>query len=319
MIFSEVYSLYYQAVQKLLRAILERRRRDPKHKITEKEAREIIGEASFAESFISILSAIRKEEWQVMNKDFDTPLRHPSDLPLTLLEKRWLKTMMADERMKLFTEDIQGLTEVEPLYCPEDIHHMDKAADADDFSDLRYIEHFRLLMRAIEERQLLRIAFLTAQGYAKEGIYLPQKLEYSIRDVKFRLIAQKSGSDGIVSAVQVRINLSRIRSCTLAKIPVSIQMPIRQEIKKKVILLLMDRRNALERAMIHFAHFEKSTEKIDEEHYEIVLYYYAMDESEVLIRILSFGPMIQVLAPNDFREQIRERLRRQVKLWKDVG
>ena len=43
----------------------------------------------------------------------------------------------------------------------------------------------------------------------------------------------------------------------------------------------------------------------------MTLHYYREDETEVLIRIISFGPMIRVVAPESFIEQIRERLDKQ--------
>ena len=55
----------------------------------------------------------------------------------------------------------------------------------------------------------------------------------------------------------------------------------------------------------------KETEKVDEIHYRIRLYYYTDDETELVIRILSFGPMLRVLGPERFTEKIRERIIKQ--------
>ena len=41
------------------------------------------------------------------------------------------------------------------------------------------------------------------------------------------------------------------------------------------------------------------------------IYYDRTDETELLIDILSFGPVVQVLGPASFLEQIKERVRRQ--------
>ena len=71
---------------------------------------------------------------------------------------------------------------------------------------------------------------------------------------------------------------------------------------------LYDRRNALERVLMHFAHFEKQAEKIAEDKYRVTVSYHKDDEAEIVIRILSFGPMIKVTAPNRFAELIKERL-----------
>ena len=56
---------------------------------------------------------------------------------------------------------------------------------------------------------------------------------------------------------------------------------------------------------------EKEAEKLDEKHYRISVVYDKDDETEMVIRILSFGPMIKVTAPQHFVELIKQRLIRQ--------
>ena len=80
---------------------------------------------------------------------------------------------------------------------------------------------------------------------------------------------------------------------------------------------IIDVRNALERAMLHFANYEKETRQISDTVYHMKCSYNKSDETEVLIRILSFGPMLRVLEPASFVKQINERLLRQAKLIKD--
>ena len=74
---------------------------------------------------------------------------------------------------------------------------------------------------------------------------------------------------------------------------------------------LYDTRNALERAMLHFSDLEKETERIDDRRYRITLHYRQGDETEILIRILSFGPVLKVIEPEGMVAQIRERLAKQ--------
>jgi predicted DNA-binding transcriptional regulator YafY len=52
-------------------------------------------------------------------------------------------------------------------------------------------------------------------------------------------------------------------------------------------------------------------EKIDKIYYELHLTYDFEDETELLIRILSFGPFVEVLEPLSLREQIIDRLKAQ--------
>lgn len=84
-----------------------------------------------------------------------------------------------------------------------------------------------------------------------------------------------------------------------------------------VTVLLTDERNALERAMLHFSHLEKVTERLDEKHYRLQLMYNKSDETEMVIRILSFGPLLRVQEPAGFIELLRCRLRKQLALRAD--
>ena len=51
--------------------------------------------------------------------------------------------------------------------------------------------------------------------------------------------------------------------------------------------------------------------KLDEKHYRVSLFYEKDDETELVIRILSFGPMIKVVEPDSFVNLIKRRLMRQ--------
>ena len=77
---------------------------------------------------------------------------------------------------------------------------------------------------------------------------------------------------------------------------------------------LYDTRKALERAMLHFSDMEKETVFLGEGHYRIKLKYRASDETEMLIRILSFGPVLRVTQPESIAELLRGRIERQLEL-----
>ena len=62
---------------------------------------------------------------------------------------------------------------------------------------------------------------------------------------------------------------------------------------------------------MHFAHFEKRVERVDARHYLLHVTYDPSDETEMVIRTLSFGPLVEAVAPNAFRELMIERLQRQ--------
>ena len=131
---------------------------------------------------------------------------------------------------------------------------------------------------------------------------MPEYLEYSEKDDKFRLIGSGCRYGGI-------INLARIVRCVPSAKEFKYKPSKRTHTEKRTVEFeVYDRRNALERVMMHFAHFEKQAERMDEDHYRISITYDKDDETEMVIRVLSFGPMVKVTAPDHFVNLIKERL-----------
>lgn len=88
--------------------------------------------------------------------------------------------------------------------------------------------------------------------------------------------------------------------------PKSITLP--QENSEELVMLLHDERNGLERVLLHFSHFEKETQKLADRLYQIRLRYDKDDETELLIRVLSFGPVLEVIEPSAFVTLMRKRI-----------
>jgi predicted DNA-binding transcriptional regulator YafY len=60
--------------------------------------------------------------------------------------------------------------------------------------------------------------------------------------------------------------------------------------------------------MLHFSDCRKETQRLENGMYDIQLWYEAQDETEILIRILSFGPMLKVTEPSSFIALIKNRI-----------
>ena len=135
---------------------------------------------------------------------------------------------------------------------------------------------------------------------------IPYRLEYSQADDKFRLLCRSGRQERI-------LNLKRLVSCRLLE-PVSpAEYPEPVPENETVTLEITDERNALERAMLQFSYLAKKTERMGENTYRMTLQYRKDDETELVIRILSFGPLLKVIAPDSFAALIRERIERQVR------
>ena len=298
MIFSELYSAYYNAVASILSALID-------GNSSEEEVQKIVIDRAFGESMLTILPSLKNEKWQLMYPDMTTALEHKPTLPLTTLQKRWLKAVSLDPRVKLFGVEFPALCDVEPLFTPADYLIYDKYSDGDPFEDPEYIRQFRVILEAIRKGTQIKFEMLNRKGNVMFVRCRPVRLEYSEKDDKFRLITAGWRAVSVV-------NLAKIRACVHYHGERQAVGEEKTVIYDTVTVKICDERNAMERFMLHFAHFEKQAEKLDKKHYLVKIRYTHDDESEMVIRILSFGPMVEVLEPESFKNLIIEKLEKQL-------
>ena len=294
MLFSEIYGSYFNVVAAVLAEAVE-------GCLTERQLTELVQEKAFAESVLAIPAALKSGDWPLLGKNFEPVIRHKPTMPLTTLQKRWLKALLLDPRIALFAPDAAGLEDVEPLYRPETFVRFDQYADGDPYGDEGYIRCFRTILQAIREKRRLSIRFHSRTGARHWITCIPYRLEYSAKDDKFRLLTAGTRRDNV-------INLARVEFCELLEEydPDSFRLP--EKNLHELVLLLHDERNGLERVLLHFSHFEKETRKLDGQLYQIRLRYDQEDETELLIRVLSFGPVLEVKAPAEFIALVKGRV-----------
>lgn len=303
MIFSELYGAYYNTVASILKTVSD-------HTPTKDEVRDIIKKSAFGESMLTIPSALEEGRWQLMTPDGKSLLSHIPTMPLTLLEKCWLNAVASDPRVRLFTDKPSLFPDVEPLFHQEDILIFDQYEDGDPYDDEGYIQRFRLILEAVRNHLPLQIEMRNQKGRLSRLAILPERLEYSEKDDKFRLIGNEKRYGKRV------VNLGRVTACSLSNEEISAFREVHTEEdnsseQRTVEFQLWDERKALERVLLHFAHYRKEAEKLEDGHYRIRVTYDAQDEAEMVIRILSFGPMIRVESPRQFVNLIKQRLEEQ--------
>ena len=294
MIFSEIYGEYFNVVAKILDTAV-------RGGLNENDIISIVGKSAFGESILSLPQKIKNEKWGLLTSDLKTPIKNKPQMPLTDMEKRWLRAVLNDSRVKLFDVDIKGLENVEPLYSKDMFVYFDR------YNDERYIRNFKTVLKALREKRKAVVKFRGRTGKVHNKSVIPYNIEYSPQDDKFRL-------QSYARHTLWTINIARIEDCKLDE---KFERTVLYKVKKeKLVIELTDERNALERAMLHFSHLEKKTEKVSNDRYKITLYYDKDDETELLIRVLAFGPVMKVTEPESFIEQIKQRLRMQNNLKK---
>lgn len=319
-LFSEIYSCYYQIVDQ----ILTEAEAAP---VTERRMNEICRELGFAESSLYIIPKLLDGEWNLLDSDGDgyrARTKSHGALPFTRLQRSWLKTLLQDSRFRLFfTEDELPLLEsftvdADLLWQPEDFHCYDQYKDGDPYESPSYRTHFRTLLFAIPKRQYVNISYQSEKGNRITHHYLPLKLEYSAKNDRFRLLALPK-QQRHAAFIQV-LNLRGMKEANLLPLFDEEDLDFEKLIRKSyyrepVRLLIKNQRNALERTMLHFSNYEKRTKKIDENTWECLIYYNRSMETELLIEILSFGPAVKVTGPESFVALVKERLRKQARLF----
>lgn len=309
MVFHEVYGSYYHTVAKILSAAV-------RGDLKKQDISKLVQTYAFAESWSSLTESLCNGDWPFLDADLETELMYEPEMPLTTLQKQWLKSMLNDPRIRLFLEEIPDwLDGVSPLFSPEDIVYFDRYSDADPYEDPAYIQRFRTVLNALKKDRWLEVRFLNRIGIPVKRRVKPLHLEYSPRDDKFRLHC--AGSSDHVWPGTIQINLNRIAGCRITESEdIPVLMPAE---RKKAQIILTDRRELLERFMRLFCYLEKRTAPVEGSaepmRYRVDLFYEPTDETELIIRLLSLGNDIEILSPDPLRTEIARRVRRQKELF----
>ena len=311
MLFSEIYSAYYNTVASIISC-------SQQGKLDSDLLFKIVKESAFPESFMTIGSALETGKWPLIKKDYSTNIQNIPTMPLSVLQKRWLKALCNDKRIRLFVSDEvleclkNQLQDVEALFNENDYYLYDKYSDGDPYDDSEYIKNFRTVLEAIHQKKTISVEYTGRFGQQKRFICAPYKIEYSEKDDKFRIISKVKNRHSI-------LNIARINSCELtdnSKVDDISEEDLPDNRRTSVTLEIYDERKAMERVMLAFAHFEKSAVQISDDVYQLTLNYDSFDETELVVRVLSFGPMVKVLEPESFRNLIQERISKQIELMK---
>lgn len=322
-LFSELYGLYYRLTADILR----------KAPLSRQQIQSLVAESGFAESTLQLLPKLLDERaWPLLEeKDglWHSRLQTPPALPLTHLERRFLRAVLLDPRARLFLSDDRlallesQLSDVKALYTPETFRYFDRYSDGDPFTDEAYRRTFRQLLEALETGTARSVTYRSKQpdsrGHSFD--YLPLKLEYSAKDDKFRLHGVRL-QNGRPSRSHT-LNLARVLDVQPAVCPLDAPVSLEQWLPdphapEPLVVSVSNERNAIERFHFEFSAYEKQS-VYDEATGTclVTITYPAADETELLIRLLGFGPVLKVESPPHLVAQIRDRLRRQQALLPD--
>lgn len=319
-LFSEIYSRYYQVAELILEAAKN-------GQMTEQKMSQIVAAYGFGESTLFLLPKFFNGEYELFERkgEFFLPkVTYCSGYPLSSLQKSFLRAILDDPRLRLFLTKEQllevqtALKGVEPLFLWQDFYYFDRFIEGDPYESEEYAENFRMVLMALKEHKVLRLTYQSGHGNLIRGNFAPYRLQYSQKDDCFRLLCIQVKQEKIKQ--HFTINLARILEAAYAladfpKEEILEKIEHNNYSKEPVVIEISDERNALERCMLHFATYEKQTIQTQQAGiYHCKIFYQKEEETELLIRILSFGPVLRVLGPSAFLKQVKERVAKQIEL-----
>lgn len=320
--FHEIYGAYFRIAAQVLGA----------ETVTEQALRRIVAAEGFRDSVLFVPQKLIPQpdgsDWGLLRRtpdgSFSRVTKHAPQMPLTLLQKRWLKAKLRDPKMQLFLADDtldaleQALRGIPPLWQPDAFRSPDRFADGDDYADSAYRARFRQIVQAIRCGEVLMIRFVSGHGKRMYQRFLPIAVEYSGKNDKFRLYCRGLRGDRLSGGGIV--NLGRIESVRgtgyfLPQWRAPAQFFAARRCREPVTVRVTTERNAVERFLMEFASYEKHTERnLETGSCTVQLWYDRQDETELLIQLLSFGPVLEILGPPQFRAQAAERVAAQYAL-----
>lgn len=313
-LFSEIFGCYYKVITEIVN----------NSPLSTEQISEIINENGFAESCFHLFPKLEKLPFIVKKGDkYYSLLKNKIQLPLTNIEKSWLKAISQDVRFDLFAleYDKTKLADIIPLYEREHFKYYDKYSDSDDYENYCYQKHFRKINTALETSTTIKIVYQNPKGRITVNYYIPVKFEFSPKDDKFRFFALRIKNGKLVD--RVCLNMGRVLDVRNSDETYSGELNFEPHIKKfeaeePVTVEIYDERNAIERFMVEFSTYRKNSEFNDNTKTCTTKIYYAKnDETEVLIKLLSFGPTIKVLGSKKFLKLFKYRIQKQYELIKD--
>ena len=308
-IFHEIYGSYYGAISDILDALCH------KASLSVCDMEQIITKKAFRDSTYLLLQAIDsgRYAWVLYKDDHDnnyrTSLANIPKLPLTLLEKQWLKTIYMDPRVQLLTDSIpEFLQDIEPLYMAEDLYICGQYGAGDNYESKDYKKHFRIIQQALKYCCYLELRYRSANNEVFEEEVLPIQLQYSVKENIFRLFA-------IANDKQRVYNLSRIEDCRLGDKYKNTSGFIPLEEMHADVVLSNDRRT-LERLLLYFSNYKRETSKLEEGTFLIRIFFPKADMNEVLVNILSFTPMVKIIGPALMKDAFLKKINQQKQIFK---
>lgn len=312
-LFNDYKNRYYRCIQNIINQIYNGEKYD------KKDIRKMLHNAYLEEESILVNELVNKNFFKF--EDDIVKLRIDYNIPIRLndLELAYLKMFVEDdefnkvlndeilEKLKKNLNDVQSL-DYNKFWKRENI---DKYGDSLKNNEIR--NNILILEKAILNNKYIKYSSKNRNGDIFENkIAYPYKIEYSIKNNKYRLIIffdNRAIKINIDSITNIKILEERD---VLEKEKIQIQDFIknRKNIGEPLVLKIEDNNNTLDRCFNLFSAYDKKYYYDTDNNLILNIYYHNFDEAEIVRDILSLGKSVIVLEPKKIRDKVVERILR---------
>lgn len=242
----------------------------------------------------------------------------------TNIEKAWLKSLLDEPLLKLILRENtiaklkEELKDIDSPSLSEFIETTNKSKLPELLDSDQYETNFKVLLKAILEEKSIRYCNTDRLGNKYCDMEsLPVRLECSLKDDRFRVSMYSLNDNRPIMANLY--TMSNIEIIEKEKLSIDREVAIELLHKNRyseepIILEVTDKKMAMERCFMSFSGMERSSRCLEEDRYEIKLFYYVFEEEEIIRKILTLGPYVKVLSPQRIIDEVIKRIRRAIEL-----
>lgn len=255
-----------------------------------------------------------KAHWRLEKERCEIPMC------LSLTERVYLKSILRSRYSAIFFDDDEKERLLERFADVPDIGLEKNSVFAKNDENMRQfgqdeISKIRALLSAVRYQREIQYSNHANNGVDYKGCKgFPVRIEYSVFDDRFRLSLWSGGNhNSNEEGRPIKINISSMYDISETgrkwEAPLTPQeMMITRLSPDPIEMRLKGENYIFERALYSFSMYDTNIERTGEIEYSFRLRYYQFDLPEIIDRIMSFGPAIQVLSPLEAIERIKRRL-----------
>lgn len=248
-------------------------------------------------------------------------------VPLSVFELRWLKTIIEDNKLRLFLSE----SEIDVLRTLLDESELDikRLPVMDEDKVVKYFDRFRFLEDKLEQRilgtilegiyshKILHIKYHTMKHKIKIGYFQPIILEFSKRNNRFQGFFLECDSNRIYT-----MNISHIKTAIITDEEFDYDsaeqalIDFREKNTTSVEVEFYNVRNIADRILTEFSSWKKRCSyDVRSELYRLTIFYQKQDEVDLVIRLLGYGANLRFIdRKHPIFKEIQSRMNRQMEL-----